>query len=198
MSDSLQPRSRDVLRASDDDRNLVVQLLANALGRGQLTLTEYEARTDHATRARTYADLDLLIADLPLDGGGPPAPSYWAPLSALAGVPRLGEHKVGVLSGPEVRGPIAVGAEHTLAAFWGGVLLDLREATFTARDLTLHCYAVMGGITIVVPRGVTVQVDGLGVMGAFVQNGVITGDPHGPRVTVRGVAFWGGVHIRQR
>ena len=195
MPDSLEPRPRNALRASDADRTQAVQLLSDALGLGQIDIAEYDDRSKQAIAARTYADLDALVEDLPLSGT---APSYSAPLVAPAGVPRLGEHKVAVMSGVKVRGPIAVGAEHTVTAFWGGAELDLREATFTVRDITLNCYAVMGGIEIIVPHGVTVHVDGMGVMGAFEQEGVITGDPNGPRLTLAGFSFWGGVKVKQR
>lgn len=202
MSDSVEPRPRNVLRASDADRNQVVQLLSEALGRGQIDITEYDERAGQAVRARTYADLDQLVTDLPLDStGAAPAhlrPAYAAPVPAPSGLSRLGDHKVAVMSGTRVHGPIAVGAEHTATAFWGGIELDLREATFTVRDITLNCYAVMGGIEITVPRGVTVQVDGIGVMGAFEQKGVITGDPNGPRLTLKGFAFWGGIEVKQK
>jgi hypothetical protein len=53
------------MRAGDSDRNQVVELLREALDNGRLTLPEYDQRIATAYRAVTYADLNVLLADLP-------------------------------------------------------------------------------------------------------------------------------------
>lgn len=58
----------DSLRASDADRDAVVDRLREAAGEGRLEPDELEQRLDGALRARTYADLAELLADLPGDG----------------------------------------------------------------------------------------------------------------------------------
>ncbi len=63
-------------RAGDADREQVAQLLYNALGEGRLDLTEYDERLARTLAARTYADLDVLVADLP--GASPPSPIAFA------------------------------------------------------------------------------------------------------------------------
>ncbi|WP_018023260.1 DUF1707 SHOCT-like domain-containing protein [Corynebacterium ulceribovis] len=81
------------LRASDDDRQRVADLLAHAVSRGQITLPEMEDRITEAWAAVKVADLYPLIDDLvphpeqalsaPYAGSGPytaglpvPAPNY--------------------------------------------------------------------------------------------------------------------------
>jgi hypothetical protein len=56
---------RGSFRAADSDRELVVERLRHALAEGRLTEGELMQRTEAAYRARTYADLDALLADLP-------------------------------------------------------------------------------------------------------------------------------------
>lgn len=56
---------RGRLRASDADRDRVVELLNVAFGEGRLSKDEYEGRVENALSARTYGELDLLTADLP-------------------------------------------------------------------------------------------------------------------------------------
>ena len=56
---------RDALRAADEDRQKVAEFLHAALNEGRLTLTEYDDRVRTAYAARTYADLDALLNDLP-------------------------------------------------------------------------------------------------------------------------------------
>jgi hypothetical protein len=61
-------RSHHSLRASDADRDAVVDRLRDAAGEGRLEPDELEQRVDGALRARTYGDLAKLLADLPGDG----------------------------------------------------------------------------------------------------------------------------------
>ena len=56
---------RGKIRASDADRDRVVELLNLAYSEGRLSKEEYDARLDSAVSARTFADLDLLVTDLP-------------------------------------------------------------------------------------------------------------------------------------
>src|ERR671915_1694097 len=64
-------RSHHSLRASDADRDAVVDRLREAAGEGRLEPDELEQRVDGALRARTYGDLAELLADLPADGRMP-------------------------------------------------------------------------------------------------------------------------------
>jgi Domain of unknown function (DUF1707)/Domain of unknown function (DUF4190) len=54
------------MRASDSDRDRVVELLTVAYSEGRLFKDEYDDRLEHALSARTYADLDPIVADLPV------------------------------------------------------------------------------------------------------------------------------------
>jgi len=53
------------MRACDADRNRVVELLNVAYSEGRLSKDEYDGRLESALSARTYADLDQIVADLP-------------------------------------------------------------------------------------------------------------------------------------
>jgi hypothetical protein len=57
---------RDQMRASDADREQVVERLRTALQEGRLDLGEYDERMQQAYAAKTYADLDGLLTDLPV------------------------------------------------------------------------------------------------------------------------------------
>jgi hypothetical protein len=56
---------RDRMRAADTDREAVVERLRGALHEGRLELHEFDERVAEAYRAKTYADLDRLLTDLP-------------------------------------------------------------------------------------------------------------------------------------
>jgi len=53
------------MRAGDADRDRVVGFLNTAYIEGRLSKDEYDARLESAFSARTYADLDQLVTDLP-------------------------------------------------------------------------------------------------------------------------------------
>src|SRR5271169_2166751 len=60
------------LRASDDDRELVAERLRQATAEGRLLAHELEHRLGAALTARTYGELDSLVADLPSSGSDKP------------------------------------------------------------------------------------------------------------------------------
>ncbi len=79
---------RSALRASDSDREQVAERLRRATGDGRLFAHELEELLAASLRARTYGELDAVVADLP---GGRVARrprsdlSHWArPALALA------------------------------------------------------------------------------------------------------------------
>jgi hypothetical protein len=63
-----------LLRASDSDRDEVVERLRAATAEGRLRVGELEQRLEDAFRARTYGELDALLADLPATPEPMPAP----------------------------------------------------------------------------------------------------------------------------
>ena len=57
---------RGTMRAADADRDRVVELLNMAFSEGRLAKDEYDDRLENTFAARTYADLDQIVADLPI------------------------------------------------------------------------------------------------------------------------------------
>lgn len=72
----LEGMGRDEMRAGDADRQAVADRLKTALDEGRLDLHEYDERLQKTYAARTYADLDGLLDDLP--GTVPPQRSQVA------------------------------------------------------------------------------------------------------------------------
>src|SRR3954454_9363970 len=56
---------REDMRAGDSDRKAVADQLKAALDEGRLDLSEYDERVQRTYGAKTYADLDGLLDDLP-------------------------------------------------------------------------------------------------------------------------------------
>ena len=74
--------SPDAMRASDGDREKVVQALQEQVGEGRLTLQEFEERSTAVYEARTVGELRKLLADLPVEVFPQYAPSPFAMGSA--------------------------------------------------------------------------------------------------------------------
>jgi Domain of unknown function (DUF1707) len=91
------PRDRS-LRAGDKERDAVSEILRGAHVEGRLNDDEFEARIERCLTARTYADLDGLIADFPREEAGSrpagrprgwrpwPVPFVFLPLAVVAAV----------------------------------------------------------------------------------------------------------------
>ncbi|GAA4204822.1 DUF1707 SHOCT-like domain-containing protein [Actinocatenispora rupis] len=184
------PADGQAMRASDADRERVAQALHEAAGEGRLSLDELRDRLDSAYSAKTYGELAPIVADLPgVTAPRRPAHAYDGDDATRA--------VLGIWSGPARRGDWLVPRTQIAVAFMGGVVLDLRHARFSADETTIQAYAVMGGIEILVPEGMDVRIDGVGLMGGFDDAASGPGDGTGPCVRITGFAFWGGVDVRR-
>ncbi|MFE3555290.1 DUF1707 domain-containing protein [Streptomyces sp. NPDC059193] len=198
MSDERPEKPLPELRASDADRDRVVERLRDAVAEGRLDMEEFEERLEAAYKSRTYAELEPLTRDLPAPFAAPAASGS----SGVSWPARIGGRAssatgIAVMSAFQRKGAWTVPARFDAVAFWGGGELDLREANFAEREVVINCIAIMGGIEITVPPGVEVEVRGFGLMGAFDQRDTPgPPEPGAPRVVVTGVAFWGGVEVK--
>jgi hypothetical protein len=188
------------MRASDADRERVANVLREAAGDGRLTMDELDERLDAVYAAKTYAELEPITHDLP-DAGAPhaPAPSPAAPRdpARFGGVP-TSSGAVAILGGFTRKGDWVVPKEFTAFMFMGGGEIDLRDARFSEREVTIHIVAIMGGCEVIVPEDATVYVTGIGILGAFEHTESGGGSPDGPVVTINGVAFMGGVDVKRK
>lgn len=204
MADTGEPNSALEMRASDSDRERVAEQLREAAGHGRLTMDELEERLERAYSAKTYAELEPLTRDLPTAGTTVPLP---APAGSGAASPLIGgtptgrRWSVAIMSGSNRRGRWVVPGRYNAFAFWGGVVLDLREATFSERETVIRANAIMAGIDVIVPEGVDLHVDGFGLMGGYedaTSSQLEPPPPGAPIVRITGIAFWAGVTGRRK
>ncbi|WP_082310412.1 DUF1707 SHOCT-like domain-containing protein [Nonomuraea sp. SBT364] len=145
------------VRASDAEREAVVELLREASVEGRLTLAELTDRTEAAYTATTHSELTLLTQDLP---AAPAAPAQVRP--------REGKKRrwfVGIMGDTKRRGTWRIDQELGAVAVMGDVLLDLREAEVRTDLVEIMAVSVMGDVKIIVPDGVNVDLDGVAIMG---------------------------------
>jgi Domain of unknown function (DUF1707)/Cell wall-active antibiotics response 4TMS YvqF len=177
------------VRASDAEREAVVERLRVATVEGRLTFSELTERTEAAYTATTRGDLVPITADLPAVSGSPATPTR-----PTAGADR--EWVVAVMGDSKRQGRWRVARPLAALAIMGDVVLDLRGAEVPQGDVDITATAVMGDVKIYVPDGVDVQLSGIAVMGD--KKIRVREAPVGqtaPRVVVRATAVMGDVKV---
>ncbi|MER7834214.1 DUF1707 domain-containing protein [Streptomyces sp. NPDC095602] len=186
------------LRASDADRDRVADILADALAEGRLDAEEHGERVDAVYRAKTLAELEPIVSDLPAPaapaGSRPAATAAYDPAGAAGDQDRV----VAVFSSSTLRGRRRIGPRTTAFSLFGNIEIDLTEATFTQRLTTIDATSVFGNVEIRVPENVSLRGTGGGVFGNFEVQTLEADDPEAPVVVVNGYSVFGNVEARPR
>jgi hypothetical protein len=190
------PERRDPsqLRVSDADRHQVAELLRQAAGEGRLDLDELDERLEATFAAKTYADLVPITLDLPVL----PHQGTAAPTRSTTPTQATYDSSLALMGSASRTGAWLVPERHTAFSMMGGVDLDLREATFASREVTIVANTIMGAVDIVVDAHTVVVVDGVGLMGSFEQGRDRVEaqlGPDSPVVRVKGFALMGAVTV---
>ncbi|HLK78499.1 MAG TPA: DUF1707 domain-containing protein [Streptosporangiaceae bacterium] len=189
------PEASPAVRASDRERDAVVQRVQQAFAEGRLDDTEFDERMRAALTARTHADLDVLLSDLPAETSAP------VPALAAAGRGSSGPGRLAIALKSSVRrgGRWRVPEKYTAVVYKGSGWLDLRAAELSGPVTTLVAVAYKSQVTILVPPGLRVEMTGFGVT-----QGADEDDPgyrlpaDAPVIHVRGVAYKGTVEVTTR
>jgi Domain of unknown function (DUF1707) len=183
----------DRIRASDAERDAAAERLQVAFAEGRLADAEFDQRMRSALTARTRADLDALLADLPT-----PSPRAGAQLAPVAGARGPGRLAVSFKSSLRRAGRWQVPAHYTTVTYKGSALLDLRAAELTAPVTTIVAVAYKSRVDILVPPGVRVEAGGFGASTAAGDEDGAPLPPGAPVVHVRGFTYKGTVEATSR
>jgi hypothetical protein len=97
------------------------------------------------------------------------------------------------MSGSEHRGRWHPAPVTNALAFMGGVHLDLRSAEIQGSELEINAVAFMGGIEVIVPEGIQVEMTGIAIFGGKdCRVPDVRPVPGSPLVRVRVFASWAG------
>lgn len=176
-----------------------------------LSVHALERRLMAVNKAATVAEIETLLADVPLTdepideaagqatrsaaGQGTATALARAPSTAIAAEVPRGGWAIAVLGGTSRAGRWRVPRRLRAVAALGGCELDFTEAQLGA-ETDVHCFAFMGGIEIKVPPGVRVEGNGVGILGGFEQSPGGDPGPGAPVLRIHGVALMGGVEVR--
>jgi hypothetical protein len=156
------PPSSPALRASDADRDRVIELLRAAVADGRLDPAEFDERLDAALAARTFDALAPLTADLiamPGSGGALTLP--------VAGTPA--EPAAELLTITEKHGTVRRDGRWTLPhrlvlrTAWSDVMLDLTSAVRSGPELIIELRVRGGNVELVLAPGMVVDANELAV-----------------------------------
>jgi hypothetical protein len=180
-----QPDPSGKVRASDAEREAVVERLREATAEGRLTFGELTERTEAAYTATTRGELVPITADLPAVSSSPAAPvrpSAGADVAVMGDSRRQGRWRV--------ERPLAA------VAVMGDVVLDLRGAEVPHGNVDITATAVMGDVKVYVPDGVDVELTGIAVMGdKNVRVREAPASQPSPKVVVRATVVMGDVKV---
>ncbi|MEZ5184727.1 MAG: DUF1707 domain-containing protein [Candidatus Nanopelagicales bacterium] len=182
------------MRASDADRDRYAAILQQAYAEGRLDRAEYDERLDAVLGAKTYAQLQPLVADLPSDNL--PVLKQPAPLvpAQTAGTPM-----VAVFSSVERKGVWNLPEDSNAVAVFGSVQIDVRRAQVTSSRSEIRAVAVFGSVEVIVTPGTPVEVTGVGVFGEFNRSGKVSDQvPDAPALLVSGLALFGSVTVKEK
>jgi Domain of unknown function (DUF1707) len=161
-----EPGPSPEMRASDADRDRVIDVLRAAAGEGRLTADEFEERTQAVLSARTFGELAAFTADLPAPGHYvPSAPGHYLPSRTPAAPPPAGEEiRIAQKGGSVSRtGQWTVPRRIDLRPSWCDVTLDFTDAVLTHHTLLIDMRMRGGTLTLVAGPGVVVDAEGLTV-----------------------------------
>lgn len=191
---SVDPRPRQPapgdLRASDADRERVVDILREAAGDGRLTLEEHTERVERAYSARTLGELAELTKDLVHPSGDPASPFTRHPVDVRQ------RPAVAVFGQDERRGRWVVPARQPAIAVFGSVRLDLREALLQRRHVVIQASAVFGSVEVLVPEGVEVRMNGAAIFGSKSNRVRTPPVPDAPVIEINALALFGSVEAK--
>ncbi|MFY9935041.1 MAG: DUF1707 domain-containing protein [Streptosporangiaceae bacterium] len=178
-----------VIRASDQERDAVLQRVQEAFAEGRLDDTEFDQRMRAALTARTHADLDQLLADLPAAAEHRTAP-------AISRGP--GRFAIALKSSVRRGGRWRVPDRYTTVVYKGSGWLDLRAAELSGPATTFLAVAYKSQVKILVPPGVRVEMTGFGVTQGADDDPGYRLPVDAPVIHVRGIAYKGTVEITTR
>lgn len=132
----------------DDTQHRATEFVKELYAAGSIDAAQLDSGVAGLLAARTDAEVAAVMRSLPAPVAlTSPDQRLTRPLEVRGGIGRL-----------RLTGRWQIGTETHLSADLGSVRIDLTDASFDDHVIDLHVYTGWGSITIIVPRGVAVQI----------------------------------------
>lgn len=183
----------------EQTRERVIADLCRGFAQEHIDADQLQSRLDVAQRASTVAELRALTADLPAVQTPEPVASAGTQLAHPSQVSPQ-QTSVAVMAGACRKGAWTPSRQLNVIAVMGGAELDFREARMPPGITELNVFAWMGGVEVLVPPGVRVEMNGIALMGGFEEHvrTVEPPPPDAPVLRIGGFALMGGVEVSVR
>jgi hypothetical protein len=106
------------------------------------------------------------------------------------------DRMIAIFAGAERKGSWRVRRRIESYALFGGIDLDMREATFESPVTEINGFWCFGGLEIKVPAGVEVRDQTVGIFGGSDVKNVGEPVPGAPVLVIKGMALFGGVSVK--
>ena len=195
------PPSRETrlaLTRAQETREKVIGALQEHFAHDALDVDEFERRVTLAHVSESQEAILALLDDLPVlaDAPGRATKTALVPAEEV----RPSQTLRAIMSSTERRGPWTVPRKVRVRATMSSTVLDFREARLPAGPVEIDLRVVMSSAEIIVPPGLAVEMEGMGIMGSFehLDRAPAHPDPDAPLLRVRGLAVMGSVEIKMR
>lgn len=180
-------------------RERVIAQLCRGFAQEQIEADQLQSRLDEAQRASTAGELRALVADLPAAHAPEPKSIAGTQLAHPSQLSRQ-QTVVAVMANASRKGAWTPSRQLNVIAVMGGAELDFREARMSPGITELNVFAWMGGVEVVVPPGVRVEMNGIALMGGFEERmrAVEPPPPDAPVLRIGGLALMAGVEVSVR
>ncbi len=188
MATEDEDTSRDLVRASDREREQVLTILQEAMAQGRITTDEYSERSGQALSARNIGELRQLLVDLPVRFPG-----------SAPGVVATGDvvEWRGTFGSLERKGVWTVPARIRLYRRMGSVELDFTDAQFTSEVVDIELDIAWGSVELRLPDGAGAISDSVVVTAGSVEDKRRNATADGrPQLRIHGTLRWGSLEIR--
>ena len=183
-------------------REQAVEVLMEHFSNDVMGMEEFEGLLDVVNGCSTAGELRGLLSKLPPVESSKPATDM---IPASGGMPvvvdadRVRDHgfMISVLGGANRAGRWIPARKTLVLGVLGGLSLDFREALLGPGMTDLNVLTILGGVEIIVPPEMAVDVDGIALCGGFDHetDAPLRSNPDFPTLRVRGLAVLGGVNV---
>lgn len=179
-------------------REQVIEQLKLNYAHNNLTVEEFEQRLERASAVEEKLALLEVVKDLPSisEGSRPSAGGGEGQVTINMGEVRTQQNLVAIFSGNERKGVWYPARNIKILAAFGGVDLDFSEALLPPGDTYIDAMCVFGGVDIIVPEGVNLEVSGVPIFGGIDNKYGDRRIPGAPTIHISAFALFGGIDVK--
>jgi hypothetical protein len=179
-------------------REQVIEQLKLHYAHDNLTVEEFEQRIERASAVEEKLALLEVVKDLPSisDSSRSAAANNSGQAAINMGEVRQQQDLVAIFSGTERKGMWYPARNMKILAAFGGVDLDFSKALLPPGDTYIDAMCVFGGVDIVVPEGVNLEISGVPIFGGIDNKYGDRRIPGAPTLHISAFALFGGIDIK--